>query len=111
MCSNPSAHQFAEMTSIDLDHLSSEAQTGHVVLKVQLHSGQLRGRNGQTDGVAVDQTLLLLRRRTRLCAHTHTHTYTPCEKRKAASAAAGAASMHAWPHLWAGPAAGSGGSV
>lgn len=74
MGSNPSAHQFAEMTSVDLDHLSSEAQTGHIVLKVQFDPGQHWGRNGQTDGVAVDQTLLLLGRRTRLCVwHTRTH--------------------------------------
>lgn len=32
-------HKFAEVTSVDLDHLSSDAQTSHVILKVELHLG------------------------------------------------------------------------
>lgn len=69
------SHQFAEVAPVDFDHLSSDAQTRHIILKVQLHPGQGGRRYGQTHWVTVDQSGLL-GRRTCLCTHTHAHTQT-----------------------------------
>lgn len=67
------SHQFAEVAPVDFDHLSSEAQTRHIILKVQLHPRQGGRRYGQTHWVTVDQSGLL-GRRTCLCTHTQTRT-------------------------------------
>lgn len=65
-----STDQFTKVTSVDFDHLSPEAQTGHVVLKVQFHTRE-GGRGGdQTYWVAVDQPGLW-GGRTHLCTQRH----------------------------------------
>lgn len=55
-------HQFVEMSAVDLNHFSFIAQTGDVVLKVQLNAGLRRRRDGQSDGITIHQPVLNLRR-------------------------------------------------